>query len=602
MPDKKRRAANSIHQSKSLSTRINRIVLVILFMIFASFLFSVYLITEGESKQYEIRESENTIRTLSNNIYSKLEGYMELSRLIMMDDRLEKFLRADSANVDIGMINDARYGIMDIINVTGGVDSVIVIRNDMIIAKTNRFTYTFDYDRLPEDDWQKDILAKKGKAVVSLNSNGIATKQDNKQVVTIGRTIYDNSNQKKRGILLMNISVSAFDIILNDLNYDNICIMGNDGTYLAGNMDCVKYYKDSFDSPTIVHELTGHGRDRIMVSGCRIENTPIIVMRAESLGMKGIPYSILFVLCTLLIIYFIGMTYLRKFVTGNITDPVLQLSKSMEINKHSEELKPVEIEIPEGELNELKNDYNSLINHANELIEELVDKEKTIQRAEMRVLQEQIKPHFLYNSLETISFLALDAGASNVHDALETLGSFYRNFLSKGGREIPLSRELNIVKDYLTIQKLRYGDIIEEEYDIGPGTENVVVPKLILQPLVENCIYHGIRLKGEKGLIKISSYLEEGMLHLIIRDTGVGMTKEDIDRIFSPAEDTVENFMTESFGLRGTIERVRMYNNSQDVVQIRSEEGEYTEIEFLIKDYRFGERDQDEQKIQSHDY
>ena len=79
MPDKKRRAANSIHQSKSLSTRINRIVLVILFMIFASFLFSVYLITEGESKQYEIRESENTIRTLSNNIYSKLEGYMELS-------------------------------------------------------------------------------------------------------------------------------------------------------------------------------------------------------------------------------------------------------------------------------------------------------------------------------------------------------------------------------------------------------------------------------------------------------------------------------------------------------------------------------------------
>ena len=573
----------------SLSSRINRIVLTILILIIISFLVSVYLITEKEREEYEIREADNTIKTLSNNIYSDLEGYMELSRLIMMEDRLVKFLRAKSASIDIGMINDARYGIMDILNVTEGVDSVIVIRNDLIMAKTNRFTYKFNYTLLNKDEWQKDILAKKGKAVISLNSNGIAVKQDNKPVVTIGRTVYDNVSQKKRGVMLMNISATVFDIMLNELQLDNICIMGDDGTYLAGNAAYMKYYDKRFSSTSIFHESMSQGSETVMVSGGRIDKTPIIILRVESFGTQGIPYSILFMLCVLLLIYLIGMTYVGGFVTRNITDPVAQLSESMARNKVSGELKPIETHIPDGELNELKNDYNSLIGHVNELIETLLEQEKTLQKAEMRVLQEQIKPHFLYNSIETIGFLALDAGADNVHNALETLGSFYRNFLSKGGREIPLSREICIVKDYLSLQELRYGDIIKAEYDISPDTERVVVPKLILQPLVENSIYHGIRLKGEKGLIKISSFMKDKMLHLVVRDTGVGMTEEDIEGIFAPSDDDAENLMSKSFGLRGTIERLRIYNNSEDVVRIRSEVGEYTEIEFMIKDSRAGE-------------
>ena len=576
-------------KNNTLSTRINRVVLTILILIIISFLVSIYIITERERKEYEIREAENTIKTLSSNINSELESYMELSRLIMMEERLVKFLRADGASVDIGMINDARYGIMDILNVTGGVDSVIVIRDDLIMARTNRFTYKFDYNKLSSDDWKKDILDKKGKAVISLNSNGIAVKQDGKPVVTIGRAVYDNLNQKKRGVMLMNISANVLDIMLNELRYDNICILGTDGSFLAGNRSLLKYYESRFNSTTVFHEDISEKGEKIMISGAKVEATPIIILRVSNFGTQGIPYSILFMLCVLLLIYLVGMTYLGSFVTRNITDPVSQLSESMERNKASGELKPIETHIPEGELNELKNDYNSLIGHVNELIETLLEQEKTLQKAEMRVLQEQIKPHFLYNSIETIGYLALDAGADNVHNALETLGSFYRNFLSKGGREIPLSREISIVKDYLSLQELRYGDIINAEYDISPETERVVVPKLILQPLVENSIYHGIRLKGEKGLIKISSFMKDGMLHLIVRDTGVGMTEEEIEGIFAQSGDDAEDLMAKSFGLKGTIERLRIYNNSEDVVRIRSEVGEYTEIEFLIKDSRNGE-------------
>ena len=200
----------------------------------------------------------------------------------------------------------------------------------------------------------------------------------------------------------------------------------------------------------------------------------------------------------------------------------------------------------------------------------------------MRVLQEQIKPHFLYNSIDTIGYMALDAGAENVHGALETLGSFYRNFLSKGEKEIPLKREVWIVKDYLSIQKLRYGDILDDEYDIAEETKELIVPKLILQPLVENCIYHGIRPKGEKGIIKVSSRLEDGKLHIAVRDTGIGMSEEQIEKILTSKKKEADELDSESFGLWGTIERVRYYTGKEDIVNIKSEVGEYTEIEFII--------------------
>ena len=164
--------------------------------------------------------------------------------------------------------------------------------------------------------------------------------------------------------------------------------------------------------------------------------------------------------------------------------------------------------------------------------------------------------------------------------ALETMGRFYRNFLSKGDREIPLEKEITIVKDYLSLQKLRYGDILMDEYDITEEAAECIVPKLTLQPLVENCIYHGIRPKGEAGVIKISGRVEAGDLHLSVTDTGVGISKETIEKIMSSDKEASKDEV--SFGLWGTIERLRYYSHRDDVFRITSEEGEYTCIELII--------------------
>ncbi|WP_026652100.1 sensor histidine kinase [Butyrivibrio proteoclasticus] len=566
----------------SLSRSLKNVIFGLVLVVTLSFLISTYLIAEKERRDYGLRESESVLRTLSSNVDSDLRKYKELSRIIMTEDRLVTFLRADKDVVDMGMTNDARYGVMDVLNVTEGVDCVMIFREDLIMVCTNRFTYKFDTDLLETDEWRRDIYDANGAVVASLNSNGVATKAGNKNMVTLGRVIYDIDGQRRMGVLLMNLSPVIFDRMLNKLGYNDICIMGSDGSFLAGNKNYADYFSEDFASERIIHKNVRIDGSKVLVSGCQVGDAPIVLIKVSDYGVEGIPFRIIYVLLGLLLIFVLMAMFVGIFIRRNITDPVMDLSASMENNKKSGDLKKIDVEVPSSELDLLKGDYNDLIDHVNNLIETLIDKEKTLQKAEMRVLQEQIKPHFLYNSIETIGFMALDSGADKVHDALETLGSFYRNFLSKGDREIPLSREVQIVKDYLSLQKLRYGDIIEDEYDIAEDTRDFVVPKLILQPLVENSIYHGIRLKGEKGSIKISSRLEGNELHLFVRDTGVGMSEEEIKKLTSTNKENRIQSDTESFGLWGTIERIRIFVGREDIVRIESEIGEYTQIEFII--------------------
>jgi two-component system sensor histidine kinase YesM len=283
----------------------------------------------------------------------------------------------------------------------------------------------------------------------------------------------------------------------------------------------------------------------------------------------------------LMAVIVISLTVIGRYITLNITRPIFKLSRAMESSRDEEELIPIEDKMPRNEIGLLLESYNSMVARIKQLIQELLSKEQSVQRAEMRVLQEQIKPHFLYNSIGTISALALESGSEEVSSALETLGRFYRNFLSKGDREITLEKEVAIVRDYLSLQKLRYGDILEDEYDVDDEAGDCIVPKLILQPLVENSIYHGIRQKGEPGVIKISAHIVEGILHLSVYDTGVGMDYETAQEIMSGKKKYTAG-VEDSFGLWGTIERVRYYSHIEDVVRIESEEGEFTKIELVI--------------------
>ena len=174
--------------------------------------------------------------------------------------------------------------------------------------------------------------------------------------------------------------------------------------------------------------------------------------------------------------------------------------------------------------------------------------------------------------------MAFQNTREEVYEAVETMGNFYRKFLSKGSENITIADEVDIVKSYIKLLRYRYDNLFDDQYYIQEDLKSVVILKLILQPLVENCIYHGIRPKGEKGIIKISIYSIADKIHIVIYDSGVGMGQEQIEQLLSGQD-------KKSFGFKGTIDRIRNFyhiKRIEDVVTIRSVEGEYCEIELIV--------------------
>ena len=549
------------------------------------FAISALVMRERSIKDYEIRESETILNAMSGGITANIDSYKDISRLVMLNDQVVAFLRAPSEKVDSGMKNDTIYGINDIFMVSNYIDSAFIFRNDGHYVTTGKGTYNIDYDLMQEDAWHAPIQEKEGGAAISLNANGAVFRANGSQLLTIGRDIYDIYSQKPIGVLLVNISTGMLKSVTSSQVGSRVCVVAEDGTFLVGDETLSELYTpDMAIRRTMVHNSIRGDKNIRMISSLRVSGTPLIVMCASNASAESIPIETTATMLILFVTFAASLSFAAVFISRNITHPIYSLSAEMEKTKESGWLKKIDAEMPQNELSMLKDSYNSIIDYLNDLFTKLIEQEKSVQKAEMRVLHEQIKPHFLYNSIETIGSMAMDAGASDVHSALETLGSFYRNFLSKGDREIPLSREINIVRDYLKLQKLRYGDIIEDVYDIPEDTEKYIIPKLILQPIVENSIYHGIRLTGEKGTISIKSRLIDGILHIYVRDTGVGMTEEQIEKLLSRDGErkTGEPDPSESFGLWGTIQRIRYFCGTDDVVKIRSAVGEYTEIEFII--------------------
>lgn len=568
---------------KSLTSRTKYLLGISLLIFCVAFLISLLVFTIKSRWDYGTRESETVLNAMSESIQGSIQSYKDISRLIMLNDSVRKYLRM--ADVDDGIKYDARIGVQNVLIASDNLDSVFIFRDDYQYITTGRGDYIVDIEKLKSFEWQHKIGDERGGAVVFNNADGAVARQNGDNIISIERVINDIDSQRRVGFLLVNISTNMLEHELMQQESSEICVLTDDGNYLVGSEELAKLYSESFATTEKTYMRTKYNNAPSVVSGMKIKDLPLVVMCATSTKSSRVPIEVTVGLLIILLAFIVSMSIAAVFITKDITRPVSHLFEAMETTKQTGYLEKINVQMPDNELGQLADSYNNMIEKLKKSIEKQIAQEKSVQKAEMRVLHEQIKPHFLYNSLESISYMAVEAKADRVHSALETLGSFYRNFLSKGDREIPLKTEVTIVKDYLSLQKLRYGDIINDEYDIDPSSLELKIPKLILQPLVENSIYHGIRLTGEPGTIRITSKIIDGALHLSVYDTGVGMSKEMIEKVMeiNDKEDPdSDNPLLLSFGLRGTIERIRYYCDNNDVINIRSEEGEYTEIELVF--------------------
>lgn len=222
---------------------------------------------------------------------------------------------------------------------------------------------------------------------------------------------------------------------------------------------------------------------------------------------------------------------------------------------------------------------HKIVNDNRKLIKEVSDINERERKAQIRALQSQINPHFLYNTLDTIQWKALDYKAYDIADMIQKLSRIFRISLSNGREFIPLENEIEHVKNYLDIQKIRYNEKIDYEIDISNDVVNVVVPKLIIQPLVENSIYHGIKPSDKNGTIKIDVKSEGTMIKITVSDNGVGMNDGDLENL---KHDLDAHKESDHYGLYNVNEKLFLTYGNDYTMRLKNKNG-FT-VEILIPD------------------
>lgn len=541
---------------------------MIVCILFCSGIF--YLILENQMQQ-SIADKEISNRTaISNNLDSTMKSINSISRLTMLRSTVRTFLLAESNSTP--RTRNAIQEIHDILNTFNLSCNVVILRMDGQYLNTGPGITYVNTGKIFETEWLDEVMAQKGNYVIKAGTRD-AFRSNIGEMVSFVRVINDINTQKPIGILAINLPSRFFEQAYEGLSGETSHFALYD---TSGSLIC-KDNESTFSSlnPENLLQNTREETDKLFYKSIFTCDTLgdshfILASRLEVRILDGLPAKLLVALIIGAFILLAFMWLINTYIAKNVIYPIQRLVDSM-TEVQNGWLHRVSMNVSDDEIGLLKNSYNAMLIEINQLIEELLQKEKTLRMAELDALQEQMKPHFLYNTLDMIRYMALENRTDEVYNMLETLGNFYRRFLSKGSTDLSLGEEIEIVKSYLTLQRTRFEDIFTDEYEIEEGLSSIRVPRLILQPLVENSIYHGIRPKGEHGVIRVTVKRQEDFLFLSIYDNGIGMSAHQRELLFSGKD-------SRSFGFQGTIERIRYYYKTEDVFEIHSVEGEYCEI------------------------
>jgi two-component system sensor histidine kinase YesM len=236
------------------------------------------------------------------------------------------------------------------------------------------------------------------------------------------------------------------------------------------------------------------------------------------------------------------------------------------------------------EITELGMSFNIMIGKIKELLDSKIKEQENLKKAELRALQAQINPHFLYNTLDTIIWMAESKKTDDVVKIVSALSSFFRISLSKGMDWITIGEELERIRSYLTIQKMRYRDILDYKIEVDDDVAENTILKLVLQPLVENALYHGIKNKRQGGTIVVRAMrrnIDEVLLE--VEDNGIGFMPEKLAQLRAELEDTSGDIKLESgFGIGNVNKRIRLYYGEPYGLSIQSEYATGTCVTLVI--------------------
>lgn len=464
------------------------------------------------------------------------------------------------------------------------IDSIYIYseQTDTVIMDNN----SIPLSDLSDTDWinaYRAVTSPKG-TIIPRSKNNVYP-----QFITIIKPIY--VADEKKGAIIMNINAqSIYNSMLYQqykdgrlfflVNADNKIIISSELSYFNTYPDDIGLNTLTIESnpKNSVYEI--NDKNYVVLSGDStisdykyISAYPLELYEHKLSTMK---LQIIGILLLLMIIIFI-LAYVAS---------VRSYSPLNEIISFLDNSQPPADSIEEEDKNELMYIINSIQTHINDktkMAEILEERMKLLRKSQYDMLQTQINPHFLYNTLETINWMAYNMSNSEnpVSKSLINLASFFRNTLTSG-YFVSIENEIKYTKEYVNILALRYGDLFDIEWDIDESILSYTIIKICLQPIIENAVYHGIKQKNDKGLIKIKGLCDDNNIILIVSDDGVGIEKDALDELNKTLSETSFTNEKSHIGLSNVNQRIKIIFGDSYGIHVESTVGVGTDVYVTI--------------------
>ncbi len=534
--------------------------------------------------------TQTIIQQMNQNIDSYIDYMENTSYLVSSNEDVQKYLFGDTADPEardrilsqFETILDSRSDILNL--------GIIAENGRMLINNGQRLTNQ-DLD-IHSQEWYTNAL--EGRESVYLTSSHVQhiISGERPWVITLSRGIRNKemgTGQEKEGVFFIDLNFSAISELCDQSMVGNqgyAFIVDADGNIVYHPQQQQLYNELQTENIDLVMNAGsdivtwGDGINKKMYSISRSEKTGWTVVdcvRVEELLRRSNEAQSIYVLVA------IGLMavalFFSRFVAKSITLPIQRLCDSMErVQEGDFSVSDIVVD-SENEIGSLTKSFNVMTQRIHELMAQNIREQEAKRKSELKALQSQINPHFLYNTLDSIIWMA--EGKKNEEVVLMTasLARLLRQSISNEDELVSIGQEIEYARGYLTIQKMRYKDKLEFWIEVEPSILNIRLIKLVLQPVIENAIYHGLKYKESRGLLLVKGFMKNGNAVLQVIDDGVGMDQETLDHIY---ERHKVDYHSNGVGIYNVQKRLQLYYGNEYGIVYESKPGEGTTATITI--------------------
>jgi len=506
---------------------------------------------------------KTNVETVAKSLDSVSKNYYNIALSLIPDENIQLYLKNDSGYYKYDTARE--YNLNSLYRVISQQEDI----NFIALHKSEK-EYIYRGQAITKSKFvkeytlnlEKSIPWGRGELLISYDDAYFG--KDN-YTITFYQPVYDmHKIGKKIGNICINLSEEAFGFLNNQqLGESKFDI------YLISKSGCVIFGKNK--------ELIGKGLELKQPIGDesgsfsdsgklyvyqKIENSNLYVMGAIDgyVLVKDSFITMLLLIATVMVIVVIALVMVSKVVKMYYEPMEKLVTKMAQVSEGN-----LDIRINEAHSGQdfatISKGFNHMMEEMNQLIEQVKLEQHQIEVIKFNALQSQIKPHFLYNALDCIHWQAASEGNKDISTFVKALANYYRACLSKGKDIISLREELEHIKSYLIIQNIRYENILESRFEISECYMDVKIPKMTLQPLIENAIYHGMKTKsGKKGIVVLTVVEEEEGIVLGVCDNGQGMSRAEVEEMNRSISEYDEDF---GYGIRNVNKRIELLFGEQ---------------------------------------